>query len=146
MAHYGQRGAGGNLQVDGVEDWATAEVYRHVPELDIAVHRAQAQRFGGRGDRGLLAENLVDALQGCAAALRQVDHPAERNHGPHQHAHVGVEHDEAADGNASGYDLTATYPQHHQERQADERLEQRLEHALDANQADIVRDKGPVQF
>ena len=45
-----------------------------------------------------------------------------------------------------GEHLPAAIPQHRQEGEADERLQQRLEDARDAHQADILRDVGAVQL
>ena len=63
---------------------------------------------------GFCRINLVDARQRRRAALHQVHHPAQRDHGPDQHAHVGVEHDEAAERDAAGQHLRAAHPQHDQ--------------------------------
>ena len=101
VAHHGDGRAGGNAQIDAVERATAAVIHRDAAEFDLAAHRRRAApASGGAAIVGLLAQNLVDALQRRAAALHQVHHPAQRDHGPHQHAHVGVEHDEAADRNA----------------------------------------------
>jgi hypothetical protein len=91
-------------------------------------------------------EDLVDACERCAAALHQVHHPSQRDHGPHQDAHVGVEHDEAAQRDPPGQHLAAAIPEHRQKGEADERLQQGLEDARDAHQPDILRDICAVQF
>ena len=91
-------------------------------------------------------EDLIDARERCTPALHQVHHPSQRDHGPHQHAHIGVEHDEAAERNASRQHLPAAIPQHRQEGQPDQRFEQRLEDARDSHQPDILRNITAVQF
>ena len=47
-------------------------------------------------DRRLLRHQFVDADHRGRAALHQVHHPAQRNHRPGEHHHVGVEGHELA--------------------------------------------------
>ena len=106
-------------------------------------HRAERHAGFGRSRRengGALIQDLVDAAQRRRAALHQVHHPAQRDHRPDQHSHVGVEHHEAAERDVAGKQPVAAHPQHDQEREADQRLQQRHEHAGDAREREVLRN------
>ena len=83
---------------------STRSSARRVPYSTVTPRNSISPRTGsgncsgsaGAAMVGLLVQNLVDARQRRRPALHQVHHPAQRDHRPHQHAHVGVEHDEAA--------------------------------------------------
>src|SRR5437868_14342189 len=85
--------------------------------------------FGSVYDFRLLGENLVNARHGGGAALKDVDHPSECDHGPSQLHHVGVEGDELADVHVSLEHLATAQPQHEHDCEAEHGLERRPEHA-----------------
>ena len=79
-------------------------------ELDLAAQLEvgrDAWIGGGIVDGRLLDEQLVDAGDGCGAALEEIDHPADGDDRPGHHHHVGVEGDEVADRDAMVDDLVA---------------------------------------
>ncbi len=82
------------------------------------------------GYRGLFIEDFSDTSKRSSSPLHQVDHPAERDHGPHQHCHISVEHDEAAEADAMFQNLNAASPENAEKGKADQRLEQWLEDSL----------------
>ena len=46
---------------------------------------------------GRSSKHLQNSFPGGPAALHQIHHPPHRDHRPHQHPHVGIEHHEAAE-------------------------------------------------
>ena len=70
-----------------------------VAKLDVAddLARSVGRRNAGVGDFRLLDEDALDARHRRGAALEQIDDPTQRDDGPGQLHHVGVEGHEAAD-------------------------------------------------
>ena len=98
------------------------------------------RRLAARQNQWLLPQQFHNALQRRPPALYQVHHPPHRDHGPHQHPHVRIEHDEAAQPDAVLQQSVPAHPQHDQERHPDQGLQQRHEQSGQPGQPDVLRD------
>ena len=87
--------------------------------------RTSREVHGGSGGAAIVGCSCrISSMRSSEAVPRCIRFTTqpERDHRPDQHAHVGVEHDEAADRDPSGQHLRAADPEHRQERQADQGL------------------------
>src|SRR6266699_3042442 len=80
------------------------------------------------------------------AALKNICHPSERNHRPHEQRQISVKGNQRAERNLPTQQLMSALPQHNQKRYADQRLQRWHEHAPGANQLDVSRDVLAVRF
>ena len=139
-AYDGEAGAGGDAEVDVVEDgWSVRVGEGEVAELDVAGN-GSVGGGGIVGDGGLLLEEFVDADDGGGSALEEVDDPADGDHGPGELHHVDVEGGELADGDAVGDDLVAADEEGDHEREAEDELERGPEHGHEADEVEAALD------
>lgn len=132
--------AGRDGEGDVVEGEGIAEADGDVFERDFAANRGEGSGGSGGLDGGGRVEDFADALEAGGAALGEVDDPAEGDHGPDEHAHVGLEHDEGAERDFAGVETPAAGPHDEEEGEADEGLEQGVEDAGIAGEAEIGAD------
>src|SRR5581483_4385383 len=104
------------------------------------------RRFPGSTNRRRLLEDLVDSFERSAATLHQIHNPTEGDHGPDQHTHVGVEHDETADRNAMPQHVAAAHPQNKEKSGPNQDFENWLEDRLNPDELQILRDILAVQL
>ena len=139
-AYDREAGAGGDVQVDVVQDCGRVGVGEgEIAELDVA-RDGRVGGGGSVGDGGLLLEEFVDADDGGGAALEEVDDPADGDHGPGELHHVDVEGGELADGDAVGDDLVAADEEGDHEREAEDELERGPEHGHEADEIEAALD------
>src|SRR5215510_3399765 len=120
VSDQGDRRPGGDSQVD-IGQRPSASIGDGDPaKLDFAPNRWNGCGMFGSGNGRRFMKQFIDPPQGSAAALRQIDHPAEGNHGPNQHSHVGVEHYEGTHGDPAGQHLLSSDPEHNKECQPDQ--------------------------
>src|SRR5712664_3204032 len=104
-----------------------------IAKFDLAGDRS-IRRNGGAPivDLRLRAEDVIEATHGGGAALKNVGDPTESNHRPDQQTEKTVESNEGAKRNLAAQQFVAALPEDDQERNTDERLERRHEHAPSA--------------
>ena len=147
VPHDGDGLARRDMQIHIHQRRAIAVPHRDVAQFDFAAHRL------GQGARVEPALRFLDvpsihSLDSCkrrSAALHQVRDPTHRDHGPHQHSHVGVEHHEAAERDAMLGQPQSAHPQNQQERDPDQRRQQRIEQRGNPRQAQILVDVIAIQ-
>src|SRR5438552_4215278 len=166
-ANNGERGAGGNFQIDVAKDGMLITAVRfggtirsgsrksrwvskgEMAEFDFATRLGACRNFRlAVIDIGLGGENVIEPAHGGGAALKNICDPSEGDHGPDEHGKKPIEGNESAEGNLVAEDLMTTLPQHNEKGCADERLERRHEHAPDSNKADVLGNVyavGPVK-
>src|SRR6185369_3774049 len=121
-------------------------------KLDFAADLADVARLVGVANQRLGFENLIHAAHRSHAALKDVDHPAEGDHRPDEIAEIERELHELADGDAAARhgvfadDQRAAVPEHGDEAEADEELQDRMKDARQLNQAQVAIDRFAVDF
>src|SRR5271168_2516074 len=129
--------------------WTTWISKRQITEFDVSCHVQEvaadpdvevAPLFVGKlvGDVGLLLEELVDADDGGSSALKEVDDPADGDHGPGELHHVDVECGELAHGDAVGDDLVASYQEGDHQGEAEDELKRGPEHGHEADEVEAA--------
>src|SRR5437879_6186931 len=111
---------------------------------------SQVAKFDFTGERGigsdgsvavvdlrLSPQNIIEPAHGGGAALENISHPAESNHGPDEQAEIAIERDQRAKRDLAPKKLVTTLPEHNEERKADQGLERRHKHAPSANELDV---------
>src|ERR1022692_949567 len=97
-------------------------------EFDLAFYFLIAG-FSAILDLRLFLHDLVETNQRRCAALENVDHPAQRDHGKGQLQHVDVEGCQAANLHAAGQHFASTDPQYQHNCQAEHEFQRGPEHA-----------------
>ena len=157
-ADEGEAGAGGDLEVDVVQDvgggGSVGVGSRRRTDCGIRCrpgfrtrYRWSARRAGvaSRSSmEGFSLEELLDAGDGGGAALEEVHDPADGDDGPGEHHQVGHEGGEVADGDAVGDDLAASDVEHDDHGEAEDDFESRPEHAHELNEAEAATDVLPI--
>jgi hypothetical protein len=82
----------------------------HVTELDFAARTGKRSRRRRLIDGRPLLHHFINAFEGSASALHEVHDPTQRDHRPHKHAHVAVEHHEIPQRYAAGENTGAAGP------------------------------------
>src|SRR5229473_6630539 len=142
-ADDGQAAARRDAQIDIVQ-------YRHTvigevqpAELDLAFYLWGAARrlhFRAILDFRLLHQDFVDASHGRRSPLKNIDHPAQRDHRPGQLHHVGVEGDEAANRDPPAQNFAPAQPKHQNDGESKHGFECGPEHAHQPDQLQAAVD------
>src|SRR6266849_6661720 len=134
-ADDGERGAGGNFQVDVAKD-GTCAVAIGLGGRSGAVARDVGGEgegevaefdFAGDGSVGsgggvavvnlrLRAKDVIQAAHRGGAALENVGYPTEGDHGPDQKAEIAIERDEGTEGDLAAKELMSALPENDEER------------------------------
>src|SRR5215472_2224937 len=113
--------------------------------IAVTVGASRVSRAGGwrgiyRGivDAWLGGQNVLKAAHGCCAALEDVRHPADGDHGKNQLNQKGIERREGAQRDARVNYFAAANSQQDYHRQADQRGKGREEKTPRADQLDVL--------
>src|SRR5579864_2251697 len=144
-----QAGAGGNIEIDVLEngDAAVAEV--QMAEFQVAGDRACCGEIGGNviiRDIRARRQDFLDTSHGRGAALKNVDYPAERDHRPGEHDDIEVEGNKILEADALLQHLAPTQPQDQDDGQTQKQLQSRPEHAHQTRQRQAAPDIFLVGF
>jgi hypothetical protein len=91
-------------------------------------------------DVGRFRQHIVDALHRGQALLGHVHHPAQRDHGPHQHHQISVEGDERTQRDLLSDHLATAEIQNREHAQAGHGGKQRLQQALHLEELHVLFD------
>ena len=105
----------------------------------------QGARRRRRRHRGHRVEHVEQSRHRRRAALEQIDHPAERDHGPREAGEVKAEGDECADGDRAPHNQCAANSQHHGDAQSRQQAEQRIHRAVKPRERHVSFHVGLVQ-
>ena len=101
-------------------------VIAHIAELEGTSASGVRRQAGGdirRHDTRVRLQHVVDASHTRGAALKQVDHPAQRDQRPGQHAEIESERDEVTDGDLVAQRRTTADAEHGHGTEAGEQLQ-----------------------
>src|SRR5207245_10719008 len=97
-------------------------------------------------DAWLCRKNVAKPTHGRCAALKNICHPSERNHRPHEQRQISVKGNQRAERNLPTQHLISAMPQHNKKRYADQRLQRWHEHAPGAKHIYVSRDLTAVPY
>src|SRR5437868_2585674 len=140
---HGQAASGWYAQIDIVQHRLAIVSKVEMTEFDVAAHIAdfQGADFGAILDFRLFDQDLVDPGHGSGSALKDIDHPSQRNYWPGQLHHVGVECHELSDGDAMLQHFASAQPEHQHDGHTEHGLKGWPQHA---HQADQLKAAGNV--
>ena len=138
-ADHGERGAGGDLEIEVVQHRAVGVVAeRHALEAQVAAAGRKLQRRRRIGDLGALVEDLEDALARGDGALVLPDPHADHAQRPDQDREVEVVGDEAAQREMAVDHEQAADEDDHREGELRQEVEQRAVARLDPRRVELA--------